>query len=426
MRRILLLLFAGVLVLTGAWLLAGIPGRISAQIGDLTIETATPVSVLGLVVLFALLYALFRLIGAVIRLPRTLTGWRRGRHRRTGDVAVTRALVALAAGDKGGARRESARARRLLGDSAQTLLLAAEAGRLAGREDEAESAFHALVDRTDASFLGYRGLLRQAIARQDWAEAATLARQADAAHPGALWLRQECAQLAVRAGNWAEALELADASGPKAALAAAAAGAETDPPRALKLARQAWKQDASLTQAALVYAERLRSAGRESRAQDVLRHSWTLAPHPDLAACALAPVTDKLERTKAVQKLTAANPEHVESRLLLARTALEAGLTGEARHQAEAARTAGLNQRRLWLLLAEIEEEERGDTEAGRMAQRDALRRAAGADPDPGWTCSVCHTAHAIWQAACPVCATPGSLRWGDGGSVVASVPTVL
>ena len=110
----------------------------------------------------------------------------------------------------------------------------------------------------------------------------------------------------------------------------------------------------------------------------------------------------------------------------VARIALEAGLTGEARHQAEAAQAAGLNQRRLWLLLAEIEEEERGDTEAGRMVQRDALRRAASADPDPGWTCSVCHTAHPVWQAACPACATPGSLRWGGSGPVVASVPAIL
>ena len=119
-----------------------------------------------------------------------------------------------------------------------------------------------------------------------------------------------------------------------------------------------------------------------------------------------------LVRLKAAQRLTDANPEHVESRLLLARTALEAGLTGEARRHAEAARATGLNQRRLWLLLAEIEEAEGGATEAGRMAQRDALRHAATADPDPQWRCSACHTAHASWHPTCPDCMTVGSLRW--------------
>ena len=128
----------------------------------------------------------------------------------------------------------------------------------------------------------------------------------------------------------------------------------------------------------------------------MIRHSWSIAPQPDLAAFALAPVSDALERAQAAQRLTEANPDHVESRLLLARTALEAGLTGEARRHAEAAVATGVNQRRLWLLLAEIEEAEGGDTEAGRLAQRDALRRAATAEPDPVWRCDACHTAHAV------------------------------
>ena len=75
----------------------------------------------------------------------------------------------------------------------------------------------------------------------------------------------------------------------------------------------------------------------------------------------------------------------------------------------------GVDQRRLWLLLAEIEEAEGGDTEAGRLAQRDALRRAATAEPDPVWRCDACHTAHASWHPSCPDCFTVGSLRWSTG-----------
>jgi HemY protein len=56
-------------------------------------------------------------------------------------------------------------------------------------------------------------------------------------------------------------------------------------------------------------------------------------------------------------------------------------------------------------LLAEIAEAEGDD-------QREALRRAATADPDPIWRCEACHTAHAAWHAACPDCFTVGSLRW--------------
>ena len=372
MRRILLVLLVAAVVLAAAWALASLPGRVSAQIGDISFAAPVPVVALGLLVLFALLYAAFRLLGALVRLPRTLRARQAARRRRGGDVAVTRTLLALAAGETGDARREASRARRLLGDTPATLLLAAEAGRIAGRADEAETAYRALADRGDAAFLGLRGLLRQAIEREDWTAAAALARQAEAVEPGAAWLRRERARLAVQAGEWSDALALADADAPKAALAAAAAEAATDPGRALLLAKQAWQDDPSLAPATLAYASRLRAAGRESRALAAIRHSWAIAPHPDLADFALAPVSDPLQRTQASQRLTDANPDHPESRLLLARTALEAGLTGEARRHAEAAAATGLNQRRLWLLLAEIEEAEGGDTEVHRLAQRNA------------------------------------------------------
>ena len=412
MRRVIWFLVACALVLAFAWFMAGLPGRITAQFGSTTVEAATPVVAVAFLLLLLVLYVVYRVLAAVLGLPRRAGLWRSVRRRRAGDVAVGRALVALAAGDKADARREAGRARNLLGESAQTLLLVAEAGRLAGRDDEADSAFRALVQLPDAAFLGYRGLLRQAVARQDWQEAAALARQAETVQPGAAWLRHERFRLAVHANHWAEALELADTDLPKAALAAAAAEAEPDASRALKLARRAWKQDASLTPAALGYAERLRRDGRERRALAVIRHSWTLAPHPDLATFALAPVGEPLARVRAAQTLAEANPGHTESRLLLARTELNAGLTGEARHQAEAVRDAGLTQRRLWLLLADIEEAEHGDTEAGRAAQRAALRQAATADPDPVWLCTVCRTPHRAWAPACRSCDAPGSLRW--------------
>ncbi|MBN8926226.1 MAG: hypothetical protein BGO51_27480 [Rhodospirillales bacterium 69-11] len=412
MRRILIVLVVGALVLAAAWGLASLPGRLTLELGRTTVETSTPIAALALLIVIVLVTLVIRLLGALLRTPRAIGRMRGARRLRLGEIAVNRTLVALAAGERGGARREAARARRLLGDTPQTLLLAAEAGRAGGREDEAETAYRRLAERQDAAFLGYRGLLRQAIAREDWAEAATLARQAEAAHPGAAWLREERSRLAIRAGNWAEALDLVDAPAPKAALGIGAALAETDPTRALRLARDAWRRDKALAPAALTYAARLRLAGKDKRAQAVLREAWQLRPHPDIAAAFLAPVTDKLARAKAVQDLTRDNPNHPESRLLAARTALDAGLTGEARHQAEEARTAGMNGRRLWLLLAEIEEEERGDTEEGRRAQRDALRQAASADPDEGWRCTACHSPHAAWHPACPTCGTPGSLVW--------------
>ena len=323
MLRVVSILIGGLIVVAVAWFLAGLPGTVSAEIGRYSFEATTPVVGLGLLALFVLLYVLVRLIGLAITAPARIRRWRRERRRRFGDIAVNRTLIALGAGEAGGARREAARSRKLLGDTPQTLLLAAEAGRLAGLEAEAEGAFRALAAHPEARFLGLRGLLRQAIARKDWTEAAALARQAEEAHPGAAWLRSERAELAIRTGAWSDALALADADAPKASLAAAAAEAETDPARALRLAKEAWEEDPALVPAALAYARRLREAGRDSRALDVIRRTWARAPHPDLAAFALAPITDPLARVQEAKRLAQENPSSPESELILARASAD-------------------------------------------------------------------------------------------------------
>jgi HemY protein len=415
MLKAILFLLAGCVIVAVAWLLAGIPGHVVASIGAYTIETSAPVAILMLAALVVVILVLLRVVSGVLAIPRAGAGWRRRHRLALGETAVTRVLVALAAGEQGAARKEARRARHLLGDSPQTLLLVAEAGRLSGREEEAEEAFRALATQKDARFLGLRGLLRQAVDRRDWAEALVIAKQAEAAHPGTMWLRQQRAELAIQTENWAEALELIGPDAPRPTYYVAAADAEADPSRALRFAKQAWQQDPAFAPAALAYASRLRATGHEKRAQSCVADAWKRAPHPDLAVFALAPEPDKLSRVQAAKRLVAGNPAHLESRLLLARVALDAGFTGEARHQVEIAQSEGTKQRRLCLILAEIEEEERGDTEAGRLAQRDALREAATAEPDPRWQCTNCHTDHAVWQPKCSACGNVGKIQWLTG-----------
>lgn len=403
MRRAIGILLLAAVVVALAWAISLLHGQLDLEAAGYSLETPTPVALAALAVVFVVLYALVRALGALWRLPRTWRQWRARRHRAQGDAAVTEALVALAAGDRSGARRAADRARRLLGETPQTLLLVAESARLAERDTEAEAVFDRLAARKDAAFLGLRGKFRLALARKDFAAAAALARQAEAARPGGAWLREERTTLALQTGDWAGALALADGIAARAALATAAANAAQDPPAALRLAEQAWKSDPTLAPAALAYANRLRAIGRERRALAVVRRSWTAAPHPDLAAFVLARAGDGIKQYQAAQTLTAANPAHAESRLLLARTALAAGLPGEARRHAEAAREAGMGDRRLWMLLAEIE----GEGEAGQTA----LRHALVAAQDAAWRCTNCHTPKPDWQPVCPACGTVGGLR---------------
>ena len=104
-----------------------------------------------------------------------------------------------------------------------------------------------------------------------------------------------------------------------------------------------------------------------------------------------------------------------------AQTALDAGLLKAARSHAEAALAAGLNQQRLWLLIAAIAEQE-GNPDAAR----DALRRVAHADPDPHWRCEACGQVHADWHPACSNCSTVGRITWGNAASPGTVPPRLL
>jgi HemY protein len=413
MRRVLIWLAVAAAAVALAWWLAGLPGGVTVSLSGYTVQLATSLALVAVALIVVVLVLLLRLLDWVLGTPGRLAGWR-GRHRRAaGETAITRTLVAIAAGEDGSARREAARARALLGDTPQTLLLAAEAERLAAREDAAADLYNQLARRPEAALLGLRGLFRQAMNREAWEEAAAIARRAEEVHPAGAWLREERTALAVRTGQWAQALRLAPPEAPRLVFAIAAAEAETDPTEGLRLARQACREDPGFAPAALAYAKRLRAAGREARAQEVLRAAWQDNPLPDLAAFWLAPVEDALARVREARRLTAGNPQHPESLLLLARLSFAAGLAGEARRHLEAAQAQGLNQRRVWLLLADVEAADRGETEEGRAAQREALRRASTAEPDPAWRCESCGAEHAGWLPVCPICHTAGRVRWG-------------
>lgn len=419
MVTVLWFLVLAALCVAGAWWVAALPGSVSITIIGTTIETSTPVALTLLTLLFLVIYVVVRLIAGVIRLPRVMRRGRRDRSRVRGDAAITRTLVALAANDGGAARREAERSRRLLGDTPLTLLLAAQAGRQAGREDEATEVFRRLAERSDGRLLGLRGLLRQAVAREDWVAAAGYAEQAEAAHPGAAWLTEERQRLALQTGHYREALRLlgparrraGGAVGARAALGVAAAEEETDTNASLRLAKAAFEADQGLAPAAIAYATRLRAGGRERPARDALRRTWSIRPQPAVAECYMATLSDKLSRHRAAGELVSANPRHPDSALLLARTALEAGLTTEARRHAVTARNAGLNDRRLWLLLADLSEVE-GDA----AGSQEALRHIPGALPEPAWRCGNCGTLHQEWMAVCDACGVPGKIEWTTRG----------
>jgi HemY protein len=418
------LLLVLALAVAAAWQLRQMGGSVEVSVGEIFVALDLPAFLVALALLFALLHA--ALSGL-----RALAGWpgrRRARieaaRRAEGDAAVTRALVALAAGTVATARAEVKRARARLGDTPHLLLLAAEAERLAGREDRAAEAYAALAAREDARFLGLRGLLRHAIAREDWAEAQRLAREAEAAQPDAAWVREERQRIALRMRDWREALALAPPGNARAPLALAAALQAEDPEEAASLEKEAFAADPGFTPGALAHAARLAASGQGRRAKAVLEQAWAANPHPDLAEAYLKDEGDLLARARAAEQLVHRNPTHPESRLLLARTWTAASLTGRARAELAALLGSGQADRRAYQAMIELELLEQGEGPAGRAAEAKWLRAAAMAPPPPGWRCTECGAETERWLPDCPSCGAVGRIAWTAAARPPAAAPS--
>ncbi|MEM9839913.1 MAG: heme biosynthesis HemY N-terminal domain-containing protein [Pseudomonadota bacterium] len=329
----------------------------------------------------------------------TITAWlwglpgrfrQRGEERRRarGMTALTRGLEAVAAGDAGDAQRHARTATKTLDEPGLTRLLTAQAAQLAGDGITAQESYTAMLEAPETEFLGLRGLYLQAIQAEDLTAARAYAERAFQLRPGTQWAFESVLSLSLENGAWSDGLEaimLARRNAianddtfkrMEAALLTAraySAHESDDGETAIRDAELALKKAAKLIPAAAVAAEAHVAAGNRSKAAKVLGEAWEAEPHPGLAKVMRR--VFKNERDERVQgrlvKLTERNPDHPESRLLLAEVQLEGGDASAAQETLEPL-LEGRPQRRVLSLMAEITTQRYGKDAAAKWQERAA------------------------------------------------------
>ena len=428
MRRLVaLVLIAAVIV--AAVFLADNPGRVEIVWYGWQIDTSAAVLGIAFMAGVLALWGLAELVAGLMRMPANLRRRRAARRRAAGDLAVTRGLVALAAGDLTQARREAQRATALLEGAPLPLLLAGEAARQQGDVTAARAAFSRLLERPESEFLGLRGLLGEALRTGDDAAARSFATRAHRLRPTAPWLSESLLALQARAGDWPAALGTIAEGARRRVLPAERArhhrGAvlyeqsreaerQGDLRHAAALAARAQALAPDIVAPAALHARLLLALGRTRPARKAVERAWRSAPHAELARVYLDSRADAapLAQAAALQRLAEQNPQAPESHIAVAEAAIAAQLWGEARRhlgKAVAAAPPPGPTRRLCRLMARLEDGEPGDAEAARGW----LERAAGAPFDPCYVCARCLAESAEWQALCRQCGGFDSLAWG-------------
>jgi len=344
--RILLFLLA---VAAGIWGLH----YLMADQGGVTIRFAgqeyffTPVHFAALlVVAFIAIWLGSMLLGLILAVLRFLDGdetaisryFDRSRERR-GLEAMARGMAALAAGDAKAAKAKAAKAELLLQRPELTRLLNAQAAEFAGDNLRAETYYRALAEDPATSFVGVRGLLNQALDKEDTDRALKLAEAAKKLRPRETSVLETLYMLQSRKFDWAGArqtlaaqrraglLPKPEATRRDAMLALAQAEdadqiGETD--HARRLALEAARLDPANAEAAATAARHLTRAGSKRAAAKMLIDAWRRHPAPVLAGAyaAIEPDESPQERRKRFARLVTANAGHPESQLLAAELAL--------------------------------------------------------------------------------------------------------
>jgi len=428
LRTLVWFAIAAVAMLGAVWL-AEQPGTVTAEFQGWRLDTSVGVLAIAVIVLMLLGVGGWLIYRWIVGTPgNLLEGWFDSKRRR-GYRELTRGLAAVAAGDAVEAQKHARKAERLLAEPSLTLLLSAQAAQLAGDRVAANRAFTAMLDDQQMAFLGLRGLIAQALQDGDQAKALAFAKRAFELRPQTPWIVHSLFDMQAQLGEWKAAQDTLDSgvrrkvvtSEKGRALKALleversrAAERDGDKSAALTLARNAF----GLAPERIAVTERLAElqlkAGDSRRAVKTIERGWSQAPHPDLAAVYFkaSGESDPLKRVAVARRLAAQKPDDVESHIVLAQAALEAGLWGEARRHLENAGGAHPSVR-VCRLMAEVEERSHGE----QAKVHEWLARATTAPADRTWRCSACSAPHATWHSVCESCGAFGTLHWREPGS---------
>ncbi|WP_299921988.1 heme biosynthesis HemY N-terminal domain-containing protein [uncultured Pelagimonas sp.] len=408
-------------------------GLAQAQITLMGVEyTLSPVMlVLVLIVSVVALYLLFKLAGFLVALLRWINGdetaisryFDRNRERK-GYQALSEGMMALASGEGQLAMAKAKKANKYLHKPELTDLITAQGAEMVGDSQKAEEVYKRLLQDERTRFVGVRGLMKQKLDSGDTDTALKLAERAFAIKPKHGEVGDTLLRLQAESKDWGGArktlsTKLKNGALPRdvfkrrdavLALSNAIEIKDSDESAAAaEAAIAANKASPDLVPAAALAARGFIEQNRKRNAIKVIKKTWAVHPHPDLAAAfaAIEPNETPEARLKRFDPLLKILPEDRETKLLKAELHLAAEDFPGAR-RALGDLIENDPDARVLAIMAAVE---RGEG-APDTVVRGWLAKAVTAPRGPQWVCENCNTIHAEWAPLCSSCSAFDTLEW--------------
>jgi HemY protein len=430
----ILFFFAVVLAISlGAMQLSETGQMLRLEYGGTEIVLTPVKAVVALAVLMVAAWVVFKLLGLGLALIRFIAGdetaisryFDRSRERK-GYAALGEGMLAVASGEGKLAQDKAAKAAKYLDQPHLTNLLSAQAAETIGDRGRAERLYRQMLEDDRTRFVGIRGIMQHKLDAGDTQTALALAQKAYALKPKHKELQDTLLQLQTREHDWKGARAVLKDKRKQGDLPQAV-HIRRDAVLALQEASEVLAHGSSISarEAAIsankaspdlipaaVLAARSYIAQKDSRnAARVLEKTWSVRPHPDVAAAyaEIAPDETPAARLKRFERLISKNPNSEEAHLLNAELLLAAEDFPAARRAlgdlAESHPTV-----RTLSIMAAIERGEGADD----SVVRGWLAKALTASRGPQWVCDKCHNVMADWAPTCDSCGGFDTLSWRE------------
>lgn len=393
----LMILFALIWIsaLAASWLMVQ-PGALSIEWLGWHMKMRSSLAI-TIVIIFAFSLVLFdRLQRGIWSMPRWLGGRWRQRQEDAGNKALTLGLMAVSAGELAEARRQAARAQRLLKSPQLTSLLSAQVAHLAGDHAAARHYFNDLTLDQDSAFLGHIGLMRLALDAKDPSTALHAASKALALRPKSALAATQLLKLHADNNDWPSAISLLDLviknckkkTGNVSAMLMRQRTAflyldgldkclkAGDNNSAMSRFKGVLQHNPVFLPAILDLADLYVAQSKPHKATRLLEKSFALVPHTNIA--------------ERLQRMWGNNDGKTVSKLITLMPKTPAALEHAAYNVvSDIAATVGL------------------DGEAKRL--RNLYDESI---PVFGWQCARCKSRHDSWHSHCQSCGTFAGLNW--------------
>ncbi|WP_458792146.1 heme biosynthesis HemY N-terminal domain-containing protein [Yoonia sp. MH D7] len=429
--KILLFVAVVIAVTFGATQLLEVAGGATIAIAGIELTLSPLQLTFAMVVLVVAVWLGLKLLKFLVAAFKFLNGdetaisryFDRNREKK-GYEALAEGMMALASGEGHLAMSKAQRAEKLLKQPQLTNLLTAQAAEMTGDSRTAEATYKKLLDNDKTRFVGVRGIMKQKLAAGDTETALKLAEKAFALKPKHEETQDVLLKLQAEKADWKGArttlgAKLKSGSLPRdvhkrrdAVLALSEAKDIMDEGSSIEAreaAIEANRLSPDLIPASVMAARGYIAAGNARYASRVLTKTWAATPHPDIAAAFAAIVPDETPqaRLKRFNALIKQQPDHAETKMLLAELNISAEDFPAAKRALGGVVETDPTSRSLTLMAAI----ERG-MGADDIVVRGWLTRALTAPRGPQWICEKCQTIHATWGPTCGNCGSFDTLAW--------------